>query len=157
MEAENEQGDHPIPSSGLPEGDISEHFSREVQVRPLERPPSAVEQSAEYWVDLLTQGPPSKSTLSRTAREVRPPTETVPTISGSMVGAVEAARICGISRTTWYSLKAAGRVPAPVHLGRRVLWRREELHDWMTAGCPPLYQWQRSKEQHTRASRRGER
>lgn len=62
------------------------------------------------------------------------------------VEAVEAARLCGVSRSTWYSLRKAGRVPKPVRLGRRVLWRVEELREWVAAGCPPLSRWETLKK-----------
>jgi excisionase family DNA binding protein len=54
----------------------------------------------------------------------------------------EAAKLCGIGRATWYSLLAAGRIPKPVRLGRRALWRTEELRAWMRAGCPALHKWE---------------
>jgi predicted DNA-binding transcriptional regulator AlpA len=62
------------------------------------------------------------------------------------VEAAQAARLCGVSRATWYSLRKAGRVPRPVRLGRRVLWRVEELREWMAAGCPPLSRWDAAKK-----------
>ncbi len=157
MEAENVRSDGLRPSADLPVEDKPNYLGRSVLVQPVGGVPSAMEQSAEYWVDVLTQRPLGKSPRRCVKPECRPPAETAPATPGIMVGAVEAARICGISRTTWYSLKAAGRLPAPVHLGRRVLWRREELHDWMTARCPSLHQWQRLKEPHTTSSRKGQR
>jgi predicted DNA-binding transcriptional regulator AlpA len=30
----------------------------------------------------------------------------------------------------------AARMPAPVRLGGLVRWRRQELLDWLAAGCP---------------------
>ena len=61
------------------------------------------------------------------------------------VEATQAARLCGVSRATWYSLRKAGRVPKPIRLGRRVLWRIEELREWMAAGCPPMSRWEAVK------------
>lgn len=49
--------------------------------------------------------------------------------------------MCGVGRTTWLSLNSAGKVPAPVRLGRRVLWRLEELKAWLDAGCPVRHKW----------------
>jgi excisionase family DNA binding protein len=59
-----------------------------------------------------------------------------------MVSAAEAARLCGIGRTAWYSLLSSGRCPAPVRLGGRVLWRRDELAAWIAAGCPGRDLWE---------------
>ena len=58
-----------------------------------------------------------------------------------LVPAPEAARLCGISEATWYRLKAAGKLPLPLRLGR-VLWRVEELRRWCAAGCPDQRTWQ---------------
>ena len=41
-----------------------------------------------------------------------------------------AAALCGSSRSHWHALRAAGKVPPPVKLGRKVLWRRQEIVDW---------------------------
>jgi len=59
-----------------------------------------------------------------------------------LVPAAKAARLCGVSEASWYRLKAAGKLPAPVRLGGRVLWRVEELRRWCAAGCPDLRTWQ---------------
>jgi predicted DNA-binding transcriptional regulator AlpA len=55
----------------------------------------------------------------------------------ALVPAKLAARLCGISKASWERLHAAGKVPAPVRLGGRVLWRLEELRRFIDAGCPP--------------------
>ena len=58
------------------------------------------------------------------------------------VDAREAARLCGIGRTSWLTRYHAGQTPEPVRLGRRVLWRVRELAAWLDAGCPPRHNWQ---------------
>ncbi|MCX5654217.1 MAG: hypothetical protein NTY65_06175 [Planctomycetota bacterium] len=67
-----------------------------------------------------------------------------------LVSAATAARLAGIGRTLWLQLHSSGRVPLPVRLGRRVLWRREELAAWIAAGCPGRDRWQAMKENRTR-------
>jgi predicted DNA-binding transcriptional regulator AlpA len=57
----------------------------------------------------------------------------------ALVSAKVAARLCGISRASWERLHSAGRVPAPIRLGGRVLWRLEELRRFIDAGCPPTW------------------
>jgi predicted DNA-binding transcriptional regulator AlpA len=57
------------------------------------------------------------------------------------VDATEAARLCGVSRAHWWKLDSSGRCPAPIRLGRRCLWRVDELRAWMAAGCPPRDRW----------------
>ncbi|QNN24941.1 helix-turn-helix domain-containing protein [Planctomycetales bacterium ZRK34] len=58
------------------------------------------------------------------------------TIAPLLVTAEEAARLCGVSRATWFKMRAADRVPAPVHLGGSVRWRTDDLRRWVAAGCP---------------------
>ena len=58
-----------------------------------------------------------------------------------LIGAMEAARMAGVSRSTWWSLHSAGKVPVPVHLGGRTLWNIEELRRWIAAGCPARERW----------------
>ncbi|HUU12019.1 MAG TPA: helix-turn-helix domain-containing protein [Phycisphaerae bacterium] len=58
-----------------------------------------------------------------------------------LVDAREAARLCGIGRSSWLSLAAAGQVPPSLLLGRRRLWRVREVEAWTAAGCPPATRW----------------
>lgn len=65
-----------------------------------------------------------------------PQTETL------LISAQEAARLCGRGVASWWRDHAAGRVPAPVRLGGRTLWRSEELRDWIEASCPDRKTWE---------------
>jgi predicted DNA-binding transcriptional regulator AlpA len=62
-----------------------------------------------------------------------------------LVDARDAAALCGVSRAHWLALNSSGRVPMPVRLGRRVLWRTAELSAWIEAGCPARDRWQAIK------------
>ena len=55
----------------------------------------------------------------------------------ALLPTAEAARYCGSSTPAWRKDDHAGRVPAPLHRGRRLLWRRADLDAWINAGCPP--------------------
>lgn len=59
-----------------------------------------------------------------------------------LVSAYEAAEMLGISRSTLYDFNQRGIIPLPVHLGRRTLWRADELRQWVEAGCPGRGTWQ---------------
>lgn len=59
-----------------------------------------------------------------------------PTPAPLLVDAKAAARLCGVSRAHFWAMHSAGKVPLPVRLGRRTLWRTAELADWTAAGCP---------------------
>jgi predicted DNA-binding transcriptional regulator AlpA len=52
-----------------------------------------------------------------------------------LLRADDAARLCGVSRATWDRLRAAGQVPAPVHLGNSLMWSRKTLLAWIADGC----------------------
>ena len=52
-----------------------------------------------------------------------------------------AAALAGISRAHWQRLRAAGKLPPSVRLGRKILWRRREIEEWIGAGCPDSRTW----------------
>ncbi len=58
-----------------------------------------------------------------------------------LVDAKEAARMCDMSRSTWYKLVSSGKAPRPVKLGALARWQRNELEGWITAGCPSRDKW----------------
>ena len=58
-----------------------------------------------------------------------------------LLNAAETAAMIGVHRTHIYALHNSGRLPLPVRLGRRTLWRAEELRDWTRAGCPDRRKW----------------
>jgi excisionase family DNA binding protein len=53
-----------------------------------------------------------------------------------LLKASEVAEITGLGKRTWWRHVSSGRAPQPVRVGRAVRWRRAELMDWITAGCP---------------------
>lgn len=53
-----------------------------------------------------------------------------------LVDAPTAARILGIGHRTFERLVSTGRVPRPLRLGRRRLWRLQpDLAEWVSDGC----------------------
>ena len=63
------------------------------------------------------------------------------------VDAEGAAVMFSVSKRLWGKLKAAGKVPAPFRLGKRVLWRVAELQAWCDARCPSRATWERQKDE----------
>ena len=50
---------------------------------------------------------------------------------------------CGVrSVRTW---DAAGRLPAPLRIGGRVVWSVAEIKQWIRAGCPLREEWEARK------------
>ena len=52
-----------------------------------------------------------------------------------------AAALLGISRAHLHRLRAAGKFPDAIHLGRKLLFDRAELTAWAGAKCPDLQTW----------------
>lgn len=52
--------------------------------------------------------------------------------------------LCGGLKTirTW---DAAGKLPAPLRIGGRVLWRVDEINAWLEAGAPNRATWEAMK------------
>lgn len=64
-------------------------------------------------------------------------------MNSMLLSAEDSAQLLGIGRTLFYSMHSSGRLgPMPIKLGRRTLWNRKELQNWIEAGCPPRNQWQ---------------
>jgi len=59
-----------------------------------------------------------------------------------LVGAAGTARLLGLARTTIYAMHQDGKIPAPVRVGRKLLWRVDELRRWVAAGCPGRTRWE---------------
>ncbi len=60
-----------------------------------------------------------------------------------LIDAGDVARRLSISRSAFYKLVATRTAPQPIRLGRRTLWRVEELEEWVRDGCPPIDRWER--------------
>ena len=61
-----------------------------------------------------------------------PPDDLLPLL----IPAAEVAHLLNISKRTLWRLLSAGKLPAPVRLGNAVRWRRDEIEQWISQGCP---------------------
>ena len=81
--------------------------------------------------------------------DLRPPVSPgmdTPAVTPLAVAADGAAHLCGVSRSQWWKLHSAGKVPLPVYLGSKApRWRVDELRAWLDAGCPRRQEWQRMR------------
>ncbi len=75
-----------------------------------------------------------------------PPASAGETPAPLLLSATQAARTLGVSRSHFYALHDSARVPSPVRLGSRVLWRRDDLARWVEACCPPRHLWEVRRE-----------
>jgi predicted DNA-binding transcriptional regulator AlpA len=69
-------------------------------------------------------------------------TDATQAVAPLLVPADVAGPMCGRSVASWWRDHAAGRIPAPVKLGGRTLWRVAELRAWVEAGCPDRRTWE---------------
>jgi excisionase family DNA binding protein len=53
-----------------------------------------------------------------------------------LLSANRVAKMLQVSTRTLWRLHAAGKVVGPVKIGRSVRWRKDELMQWIAAGCP---------------------
>jgi predicted DNA-binding transcriptional regulator AlpA len=66
-----------------------------------------------------------------------------------LISADESAQMLGIGRTLFYSMHSSGRLgPMPIKLGRRSLWNRKEMEEWVGLGCPARRQWLNRKNEN---------
>jgi predicted DNA-binding transcriptional regulator AlpA len=79
--------------------------------------------------------------LKRQRRRKQWPICAEPTVQRELLSAMQAARVCGVSRATWYRKLAAGETPLPMKLGGRSLWDARELRLWIDAQCPVWGLW----------------
>ncbi len=64
-----------------------------------------------------------------------------------LLSAAESAKLLGIGRSLFYSLRSEGKLPRPRQLGGRVLWQKSELEKWIDHNCPTQQQWEQMKKQ----------
>ena len=60
---------------------------------------------------------------------------TQPQVETILLSAADCARMCGISRRSWYRYVASAKTPACVRLNNNPKWRREDIELWISWGC----------------------
>jgi excisionase family DNA binding protein len=76
-----------------------------------------------------------------------------PALEPRLISDVLAARLTGISRSTWQRLFVSGKTPASLKLGRKRLWNKAEIERWIEAKCPDRRTWEAIQSQARRFSR----
>ncbi|HPC96469.1 MAG TPA: helix-turn-helix domain-containing protein [Sedimentisphaerales bacterium] len=72
----------------------------------------------------------------------QPETKDQSGVAPLLLDAKAVATMLSISRATLYRMSNTGQLgPMPITLGRRKLWRHEEILAWVRAGCPPRGVW----------------
>jgi len=64
-----------------------------------------------------------------------------------LLDAKEGARLLGIGERFFWAMHSTGELgPLPIKLGKRTLWSRFELTEWVKARCPRREAWVNRKE-----------
>lgn len=71
-----------------------------------------------------------------------PPRATAPAEPAILIDTAALAALLGTTDRNLRRLMAAGRLPAPVLVGRRKRWRRKEVEAWVDADCPARARWE---------------
>lgn len=58
-----------------------------------------------------------------------------------LLTAAQTAQALGVSVRTLRAWDSAGRIPAPVRIGRSTRWDAADLREWVAAGCPGRREW----------------
>lgn len=66
--------------------------------------------------------------------------------SASLLSAADAAKMCNVSRRTWFRLSASARTPACVRVGASPRWRREDLGLWIGWNCCSRQEFEARKQ-----------
>jgi len=59
-----------------------------------------------------------------------------------LVDTAGAARLLCLAPSTVYAMFKDGKIPKPVRIGSKLLWRVDELRRWVEAGCPGQAKWE---------------
>ncbi len=54
-----------------------------------------------------------------------------------LISVVQVAKLVGVSTRTIWRLVSEGKFLAPIRIGGRTLWIREEVIRWVSQRCPP--------------------
>ena len=53
-----------------------------------------------------------------------------------LLTAKDAAKLCRLSKRSWFRLHACGKVPAPIRIGGSLRWRLSDIELWQSLSCP---------------------
>ncbi len=56
-----------------------------------------------------------------------------------------AAELLGVSKSAFYRMDTAGRIPRANRFGTTKRWSRHELHEWVAGGCPNRIEWEKQR------------
>jgi predicted DNA-binding transcriptional regulator AlpA len=132
MKTQRTQSDHATPQQLA--DDLAGAFSRFLVGCLVPQTPGG---QSTALVDVLRQLATTQAAILEAlgkppATDVNQPMES----GATLLTKAEAARLCGLGRSTFDAYRAAGWVPAPVKVGNVLRWNRSDLLVWIEQGCP---------------------
>jgi len=72
------------------------------------------------------------------------------TIEPLLLTVSDLCRLLSVSRSQFFTQRLSGRIPLqPVWIGSKLLYRRDEITEWVRQGCPVKnWQWQEEISQY---------
>ena len=64
----------------------------------------------------------------------------------SLLTAKDAAKLCRLSKRSWFRLSSAGQIPRSVRIGGSVRWRLSDVEQWLEWNCPDLRKFEAMKK-----------
>jgi predicted DNA-binding transcriptional regulator AlpA len=62
-----------------------------------------------------------------------------------LLHAKQLMELLNIGKTSFYEMKATGRLPKPVRIGTIQRWRLADVEKWLQLGCPSLEKFEKMK------------
>jgi predicted DNA-binding transcriptional regulator AlpA len=56
------------------------------------------------------------------------------------------SKFLSIPQATIYEHNVMGKIPAPLKIGKKLLWRIDEIKEWLNAGAPGRQKWESIKD-----------
>jgi predicted DNA-binding transcriptional regulator AlpA len=75
-------------------------------------------------------------------KALKPIAPAAPTPVPVLIGAESVGQLIELSGRTVRRYRSMGKLPAPLKVGGAVRWRRQEILDWIAAGCPDRRTWE---------------
>ena len=67
---------------------------------------------------------------------VEPPAAPAAQIPPLLINVDHVAELTGLGARTIWRFAGSGQLPAPLKIGGRRLWSRDQIENWIAAGCP---------------------
>ena len=62
--------------------------------------------------------------------------------NSALIDVAAVSEILGVCRRTVWRLSSSAQMPASLKIGRLVRWRKSEIEEWVSAGCPARRIWE---------------